>query len=47
MLMIEGVEYGPCGICHTWYPIEEFAWSYNLQAWVCVEHIAFLSPTGS
>ena len=23
MLMIEGVEYGPCGYCHNWYPIEE------------------------
>jgi hypothetical protein len=42
MLMIEGVEYGPCGICHNWYPIEEQCWSYNYHAWVCYEHIFVL-----
>ena len=41
MLMIEGVEYSPCGFCHNLYPIEEQCWSYDLQAWVCYEHILF------
>ena len=33
--MIEGVAYGPCGFCDTWYSLEEQCWSYDLQAWVC------------
>ena len=41
MLMIEGVAYGPCGFCDTWYSLEEQCWSYDLQAWVCYEHILF------
>jgi hypothetical protein len=41
MFMIEGVEYSPCGFCYNLYPIEEQCWSYDLQAWVCYEHILF------
>ena len=41
MLMIEGVAYGPCCFCDNWYPVEEQCWSYDLQAWVCFEHILF------
>jgi hypothetical protein len=41
MLMIEGVEYSPCGFCDAWYPTEEQCWSYELQARVCYEHILF------
>ena len=37
--MIEGVEYGPCGYCHSRYPIEELGWSDDLQAWVCAEQV--------
>ena len=44
MLMIEGVEYGPCGHCHAWYPIEEMGWSDDLQSWVCGEHTLILRP---
>jgi hypothetical protein len=44
MLMIESVWYGPCGYCHSWYPIEEQCWSYNLQTWVCYEHTFLLRP---
>jgi hypothetical protein len=44
MLMIEGVEYGPCGYCHHWNPIEEMGWSYKLAVWVCAEHTFLLRP---
>jgi hypothetical protein len=44
MLMIEGVEYGPCGYCHRWFPIEELGWSYDLHAWVCKAHAFVLQP---
>jgi hypothetical protein len=44
MIVIEGVEYGPCGYCHHWYPIEELGWSYKLQAYVCYEHTVLLRP---
>jgi hypothetical protein len=44
MDMIEGVEYGPCGYCHHWYPIEDMGWSYKLSAWVCYAHTFLLRP---
>jgi hypothetical protein len=44
MDMIEGVEYGPCGYCHHWYPIEDMGWSWFLSAWVCYEHTLVLRP---
>jgi hypothetical protein len=43
MLLIEDTEYGPCGYCHQWYPIEELSWSYDLSAWVCSEHTVVLN----
>jgi hypothetical protein len=41
MRMIEGVAYGPCCFCESWYKVEEQHWSYELQGWVCYEHILF------
>jgi hypothetical protein len=41
MLMFKGVAYGPCCFCDDWFPIEEQSWSYELQGWVCYEHILF------
>jgi hypothetical protein len=37
MLEIEGVQYGKCAVCMSWYPTDEMSWDDEVLSWVCCE----------